>query len=143
MRSYSELITRNTFLSRFKYLHLGGSVGAETFGVERQLNQSFYTSRDWKQVRDLVLIRDEGCDLGIPENRIMDKIIVHHMNPLEPSDFKGELTEEKWNRLFGQDNLICASILTHNAIHFGGESQLPQPEVERRPGDTIGWVRSW
>ena len=142
MKSYTELITRDTFLSRFRYLYLGGEIGMETFGAERQLNQSFYASREWKQARDWAIIRDEGLDLGVPDHLIMDRVLVHHMNPITLQDLR-DPTPEVEEKLFGLENLICVSTRTHNAIHFGGESQLPPPEIERRPGDTIGWVREW
>lgn len=142
MRSYTELITRDTFLSRYEYLRLGGRVGQETFGRERHLNQTFYTSREWKQARDRAILRDEGCDLGVIGHDIYDRILVHHMNPIRPEDLI-HLTEEAEMRLFDLENLICVSNNTHNAIHYGDESMLPKPFVERRPGDHILWERQW
>lgn len=139
-RSYTELIARDTFLSRFRYLSLEGMVGVATFGVERHLNQHFYASPDWKRARDVAIVRDLGCDLGVPGHDIHGKILVHHMNPIKPED----LRLETFNRdVLNPEYLICVSERTHNAIHFADESQLPQPEVERRPGDHIGWVRMW
>lgn len=140
MRSYSEMVARDTFLSRFRYLSLDGEVGVATFGVERYLNQVFYASVDWKRVRDMAIVRDQGCDLGVPGHDIHGKILVHHMNPMKPED----LRPETFNRdVLNLDYLICVSDQTHNAIHFADENQLPQPEVERRPGDHIGWERMW
>lgn len=137
-RSYTGLLARNTFLSRFRYLVLGGRVGEETFGFERFLNQSFYASREWKQTRDHVIIRDDGCDLGVPGHEIHDKVFVHHMNPIQANDlihFNEDILDPEY--------LICVSFNTHNAIHYGDESRLPQPFVERRPGDTVLWERKW
>jgi hypothetical protein len=141
-KTYTELLARDTFLSRFHYLNLVGRVGVETFGSERKLNQAFYASREWKDTRDQVIIRDGGCDLGVPGWEIVDRIHVHHMNPLEVRDF-AVLTDESMEKLFGLENLICASTTTHNAIHFGDENNLPSPIIERRPGDTVLWVREW
>lgn len=134
MRTYSEMKKRDAFLSRFKYLMLGGELGYATFGYDRPLNQGFYQSFEWKRIRDIVIIRDMGCDLGVPSHEIHDKILVHHMNPITVGDI-----------LHGNDGildpefLICVSTRTHNAIHFGDESQLPKLFVERTPGDTKLW----
>lgn len=137
-RTYTELILRDTFLSRFRYLELGGSIGVATFGAERQLNQAFYASRDWKDARDIAILRDNGCDLGVPGYEIFDKVLVHHMNPIMISDLSN------FNpAVLDPEYLICVSHRTHNAIHFADERQLPRPLVERRPGDTIGWERKW
>ena len=137
-RSYSEMLTRDTFLGRYRYLALNGRVAEETFGSERYLNQVFYTSYAWKRARDVVLIRDEGRDLGVPGHEIFDKILVHHINPITTVDLKNQNPI-----IFDPDNLICVSHTTHNAIHYGDESALPVPIVERRPGDTKLWVRQW
>lgn len=137
-RSYSELIKRDTFLSRFRYLELGGSIGVQTFGAERQLNQAFYASREWKSVRDQAILRDNGCDLGVAGYEVHDRILVHHMNPITVKD----LAVFNFDVL-NLEYLICVSHRTHNAIHFADERQLPRPLVERRPGDTIGWERKW
>lgn len=134
VRTYSELILRDTHLGRFKYAVLGGTLGIETFGYDRPLNQAFYASREWKQVRDEVIIRDGGCDLGIPGFEVMDRILVHHMNPIQKFDLL-DFNEDVLN----PEYLICVSTATHNAIHFGDESQLPRPFIERRPGDTDLW----
>jgi len=134
-RSYTEMAKRETHLARFRYLKLTGQVGIDTFGWERFLNQEFYKSREWKNARDLALIRDHGCDLGVRDYPIVDKVFVHHMNPLKPED----LQLRNWARLIDPENLICVTQRTHNAIHFGDESLLPQPLIERRPGDHIAW----
>lgn len=137
-KTHSELALRDTFLARFRYLQLGGLIGEETFGFERSLNQSFYASREWKQARDHVIIRDAGCDLGVPGHDIYDKVFVHHMNPIQVNDlihFNEDILDPEF--------LICVSFRTHNAIHFGDERQLPQPFVERRPGDTVLWTKEW
>lgn len=137
-RTYTGLSARSTFLSRFNYLSLGGRIGEETFGFERFLNQSFYSSREWKQTRDVVIIRDNGCDLGVPGHDIYDKVFVHHMNPIQKRDLI-HFNED----ILNPEYLICVSFRTHNAIHYGDESQLPLPFVERKPGDTILWKREW
>lgn len=133
--TYTELIKRDEFLSRFRYAMLGGDLGVATFGFDRHLNQAFYGSVEWKRVRDQVIIRDDGCDLGVPGHGIHDQVLVHHMNPLRVED----LTRYDHDRLFNTEYLICVSRRTHNAIHFGDERQLPPPIVERRPGDTTLW----
>lgn len=135
MLTYSELIKRTSFLARFRYAVLGGELGVATFGFDRHLNQAFYGSPRWKAVRDVVIIRDEGCDLGMPGHGIHDRVLVHHMNPLTPKD----LIDFNEDILFNTEYLICVSTATHNAIHFGDEKQLPRPFVERRPGDTTLW----
>lgn len=136
IRTYEELQHLSTFEDRFKYLMLAGSVGVETFGVDRWLNQRFYqTSREWKSVRDQIIIRDTGCDLGIPGREIYDKVIIHHMNPIRVSDIS-EATEFLLNPNF----LICVSHKTHNAIHYGDDrSLLTTTFVERKPYDTVPW----
>ena len=134
MRNYDEMSLRTTFLKRFRYLVLGGELGAETFGFDRHLNQTFYASREWKQARDIAIIRDQGCDLGIPGREIHDKVLVHHMNPIQPRDlihFNEDILDPNF--------LICVSHRTHNAIHYGDESQLPSDIIVRRPGDTTLW----
>lgn len=134
IRTYSELMKRDSFLARFKYLVLGGELGAATFGYDRPLNQEFYHSYAWKSVRDFVIVRDQGCDLGVSGYGIHDRILVHHMNPIGKEDlvhFNESILDPEF--------LICVSTRTHNAIHFGDESQLPSPIVERKPGDTKLW----
>lgn len=134
MRTYSDLIKRSQYIARFRYLKLEGEIGAATFGYDRPLNQAFYSSFEWKRVRDLVIIRDQGCDLGVLDYPIHDKILVHHMNPMMVDDILHANAD-----ILNPEYLICVSTRTHNAIHFGDESQLPKPFVERTPGDTKLW----
>lgn len=137
-KTYTEMLARETFLGRFRYLVLEGQVGVETFGAERKLNQDFYASREWKQARDIAIVRDAGCDLGVPGHEIYDKVFVHHMNPIQISDLRN------FNpAVLDPEFLICVSGRTHNAIHFSDESQLPSPIIERKPGDHILWERQW
>lgn len=134
MLTYTELAKRDTFLARFRYSVLGGELGIATFGFDRHLNQAFYSSREWKQARDIAIIRDAGCDLGVPGREVHDRILVHHMNPIQVRDLV-HLNMD----LFDPEYLICVSTRTHNAIHFGDESQLPLELIERTPGDTTLW----
>jgi hypothetical protein len=134
MLTYEELIKRDTLIGRFKYLVLGGELGIATFGFDRHLNQTFYASHAWKQARDIAIIRDNGCDLGVPGHEIHDRILVHHMNPIKVQDLT-HFNED----LLDPEYLICVSTRTHNAIHFGDERQLPEPMIERKPGDTTLW----
>lgn len=133
IKTYEELSKLSTFDERFRYLVLGGVVGEETFGYDRWLNQNFYTSEEWKRLRREVIIRDEGCDLGIAGMGIQGRLIIHHMNPIGKSDII-----EHSELLVDPNYLICTSINTHNAIHYGDLSIL-EPFVERRPGDTCPW----
>lgn len=133
-RSYQELSRLKTFDERFEYLKIGGVVGESTFGFERFMNQMLYNSSKWKRIRNQVIIRDNGCDLGLDGYDIQDKIIVHHMNPMTVDDLK-EFSED----VFNPEYLICVSPMTHNAIHYGDRNLLPKPFVERRPGDTCPW----
>ena len=133
IRSYEELSKLETFDERFRYLIIGGDIGEETFGYDRWLNQSFYTSEEWKRLRREVIIRDEGCDLGVPGMEIRGRLIVHHINPVTKSDIL-----QHSNILVDPNFLICTSIITHNAIHYGDLSIL-EPFTERRPNDTCPW----
>jgi hypothetical protein len=133
-RSYSELRRLTTFAERFQYLSLVGQVGEATFGFDRWINQHFYRSREWKQVRDLVILRDNGCDLGIPGYEIHHGLLVHHMNPILPENLA---RGEQW--ILDPEYLITTTHRTHNAIHYGDESLIRRPPVERRPGDTKLW----
>lgn len=134
MKTYSELCTLPTFNERFRYLKLSGAIGEETFGWERYINQKFYTSLEWKQLRHEVIVRDMGLDLGCEGRDIVSHIIVHHMNPVRPEDIVS-----KSNLLLDPEYLICCSIRTHNAIHYSDESILFDELVVRRPGDTKSW----
>lgn len=135
IRTYSELLEYPTFLARYRYLRLRGEVGYVTFGHDRYLNQALYRSREWKRLRHEIIVRDEGCDLGIPGYEIHDAIYVHHMNPITPQTVIQH--EEAW--LFNPEYLITTTHNTHNAIHYGDEGLLPKPYVPRRPGDTKLW----
>lgn len=134
LKSYRELIQLRTFLERFDYLKLGGHVGEETFGFERYINQQFYRSTEWKLVRNDVIVRDYGCDLGMKGHEIHGRIIVHHINPITIDDI-----EFGRDCLFDLNNLISTSHQTSNAIHYGDASLLSVLPVERRRGDTRLW----
>jgi hypothetical protein len=136
IRTYTELSRLHTFEERYHYLALRGVVGARTFGWERYANQMFYTSYAWKRVRRDVIVRDLGCDLGIEGYEIHkpNKILVHHMNPIEAADISRNDPD-----ILNPEYLICVTHRTHNAIHYGDESQLPRIFVERTPGDTKLW----
>lgn len=136
IRTYSELIRLKTFEERFQYLQLSGSVGKETFGFDRYLNQNFYRSAVWKRVRDKVIIRDNGCDLGIDDRMIYGNILIHHMNPITDKDILN-LTDI----LLNPEYLICVSRNTHNAIHYGDEDMLIKAPVIRTKNDTCPWKR--
>ena len=134
IRTYSELQRLQTFEERYHYLALRGSVGAATFGYDRYLNQAFYTSREWKQVRYQVIARDNGCDLGMDGYDIFSKIIIHHMNPMTVED-----VVHHDDSILDPEFLITTTHRTHNAIHYGDESLLPRSFVERTAGDTKLW----
>lgn len=134
MRTYRELSRLSTFEERFNYLKLSGSVAEPTFGSNRYLNQMLYHSKEWQKARQEVLIRDDGCDLGIEGYLIAYKPIVHHMNPVTL-----EQIEERDPCLYDPELLICTSPLTHDAIHFGNDSMLPKTVITRKPNDTLLW----
>ena len=134
IRTYKELIRIPTFEERFKYLQLAGRVGRKTFGHERYLNQAFYRSDEWKQIRNEVIARDEGCDLGIPGLEIHDRIYIHHMNLIALEDFLGGTSS-----VLDPNNLICCTYNTHLAIHYGNERMLTSKPMERRKYDTCPW----
>lgn len=133
-RSYSELRQLETFEERFRYLALKGSVGQSTFGFDRWVNQGFYTSREWRQARDGIIVRDNGCDLGLDGYEIHKGLYIHHLNPITL-----EQLEEGDDCLLDPNNLITVTHRTHNAIHYGDERQLPLRPVDRKPGDTKLW----
>lgn len=137
IRAYSELIKLKTFKDRFEYLKLDGIVGEETFGFDRYMNQIFYKSREWTSVRQSVIIRDNGCDLGVEGYEIHGKILIHHMNPINLSDIV-----HKTDELLNPDYLITTVLSTHNAIHYGDASLLPVLPIERRANDTCPWKRN-
>lgn len=134
IKTYSELILLPTFEERFGYLQLNGSVGKETFGFDRYLNQNFYRSAEWKRVRDKVIIRDNGCDLGIEDRLIYGNVLIHHMNPIDDKDIYN-LTDI----LLNPEYLICVSHITHNAIHYGNEELLVKAPIVRTKNDTCPW----
>lgn len=135
IRTYSKLQLLSNFRDRYDYLRIGGAVGKETFGYDRYLNQALYTSSRWRKTRQYIIIRDNGCDLGIDGFYIQDMILVHHMNPLSIRD-----VEEERDEIFDPEFLICVSRQTHNAIHYGDEAQLPQfTFIERCKFDTCPW----
>ena len=136
IRTYSELSKLKTFKERFTYLRLNGFVGKETFGFDRYLNQVFYKSAKWRSIRDFVIVRDNGCDLGIEGREIYGKIIIHHMNPITIQDI-----ERESDFLLDPEFLISTVHETHNAIHYGDENLLILAPIERKPNDTCPWRR--
>lgn len=136
IRTYSELITLPTFEERFRYLQLGGKVGEDTFGHDRYLNQMFYTSDEWRRIRRGVIVRDNGCDLGIQDREIHGLIIIHHMNPITIEDI---INRSEF--LLNPEYLISTVKNTHDAIHFSDERILITDPIERRPNDTCPWKR--
>lgn len=135
-KKYSELICLPTFRERFNYLQLKGKVGEDTFGFDRYINQRFYRSKEWKQIRDQVILRDNGCDLAMVGYDIYGRVIIHHMNPITVEDIS-----DSTEFLLNPEYLICVTPETHNAIHYG-ESNLVIPEIkERTPNDTCPWKR--
>ena len=134
IRTYSELSKLQTFEERYAYLKLSGTVGKDTFGYDRYLNQIFYRSQEWKSIREKVIIRDEGCDLGVDGYEIHGRIYIHHMNPIMLKDI-----ENKTEFLLNPEYLITTTHSTHNAIHYGDESLLPLIPKERTANDTCPW----
>lgn len=134
IRTYSELRRLESFEDRYNYLRLRGTVGASTFGFDRYMNQLFYTSSEWRQLRYRIIVRDNGCDLGIDGYEIHSRPIIHHLNPITVDNIRnGD------DAILNPEFLITTTQMTHNAIHYGDESLLPRPLVERRPGDTKLW----
>lgn len=133
-KTYSELIRYDTFDDRFEYLRLHGDVGRSTFGFDRWINQQFYRSREWKHCREFVIIRDDGCDLGVSGYEIHGELLVHHINPIVVSDI---VHGEEW--IFNPEFLITTTHVTHNAIHYSDKSLLPKVVVARQAGDTRLW----
>lgn len=134
MRTYSELSKINSYEERFEYLKLNGFVGVETFGFDRYINQRFYKSLEWKRIRDKVIIRDNGCDLGVEGYEIHGRILIHHMNPVTPDELRSNL-----DLLLNPEYLICVAHNTHNAIHYGDSDLLITAPVERTAFDTCPW----
>lgn len=133
-KTYSELRSLETFEDRYRYLRLFGDVGEDTFGYDRVFNQKFYHSKEWRRIRDYIIVRDNGMDLGVDDHPIKGQILIHHINPITLEDIKNSS-----DALFDENNLICVSKLTHNAIHYGYEETLPKKYEERKPNDTTPW----
>lgn len=134
-KRYTELRQLKTFEERFEYLKLHGNVGRDTFGHDRYLNQNFYKSEEWKRIRDYVIVRDEGCDLGLQPYKINGRIYIHHLDPITKDDVL-----EHSDMLLDPDNLVCVSFETHNALHYGSEQSLNTYDVkERQLNDTCPW----
>ena len=134
IRTYEELVTFKTFEERYDYLRIKGKVGEETFGYDRYLNQMFYRSKEWKRIRDIVILRDNGCDLGVEGYDIYERAMIHHMNPLSVDDIKNTS-----QNLMDPRYLITVSFNTHQAIHYGTALNLITNPTERRPNDTCPW----
>jgi hypothetical protein len=134
IKTYSELITFPTFEERFQYLRLNGFVGKDTFGFDRYLNQIFYRSKEWKSIRDFVIVRDNGCDLGVEGYEIHERILIHHMNPISIEDI-----ENKSKFLLDPEFLISTVHNTHNAIHYGDENLIIKAPIQRTRNDTCPW----
>ena len=134
IRTYRDLRRLETLEERFKYLALRGTVGHSTFGFDRWVNQAFYTSREWRNLRHEIIVRDEGCDLGIAGHEIHERLAIHHMNPMTM-----EQIEQGDDDILNPEFLITVSHRTHNAIHYGDEGLLPRPLVQRTSGDTKLW----
>lgn len=137
IRTYSELLTLPTFEERFEYLKIDGIVGEETFGFDRYLNQIFYKSKEWRSIRNYVITRDGGCDLGIDGREIRGPILIHHMNPISKEDILS-----RSDILLNPEYLICTLKNTHTAIHYGDESLLIKDPVVRKKNDTCPWKKS-
>lgn len=134
IRTYSELIALPTFEERFDYLKLDGVVGKETFGFDRVFNQRFYKSQEWLRIRDFVIVRDNGCDLGVEGHEIYERILIHHMNPISLDDIRNAT-----DFLLNPEYLISTITNTHNAIHYGDKSLLAIAPIERTKNDTCPW----
>lgn len=136
IRTYSEAMSLPTYIERFRYLKLNGSVGIDTFGHDRYLNQILYHSEEWRRFRREVILRDNGCDLGHEDYEIHGKILIHHINPITVEDVL-----RRDSKIFDFENVICVTLQTHNAIHYGDESLLVVEPIERTPYDTCPWRR--
>ena len=135
IKTYSELVTFPTFEERFKYLQLSdGHVCEDTFGYDRYLNQQFYKTREWRNLRDSLIVRDNGCDLGVDGYEIYGRIIIHHLNPISKNDIL-----YRTDFLTNPEYLICTTHNTHNAIHYGDENLLAKGPIERTANDTCPW----
>lgn len=137
IKTYSEAIAISDYLERFRYLKLDGQVGVGTFDHDRYLNQILYKSPEWRRLRRDAILRDNGCDLAHEDYEIYGKIIIHHINPITVEDIV-----ERDPKVFDLENVICVSMMTHNAIHYGGEDLLMKGPIERTPNDTCPWRRT-
>lgn len=135
MKTYEEVSKLESFSERLHYLLIGGTVGAETFGVNRYLNQKFYRTNEWRQFRDKVILRDAGCDLGHLDCPIQGRIYIHHIEPITMDD----IVNRNLSKLLNMDNVISCSFETHQAIHYGDESIVEITPIDRTPGDTKLW----
>jgi len=133
IRTYRDLRRLETFQERYEYLRLQGTVGAPTFGFDRWMNQQFYASREWRNLRSHIIVRDNGCDLGADGYEVHDRIYIHHLNPMTVEDIADS------DDILDPEFLVATSHKTHNAIHYGDERLLAKPFVERRSGDTKLW----
>lgn len=134
IRTYSELCRLDGIRERFEYLKLNGRVGDATFGFDRYINQKFYKSTQWQQIRHYIIVRDNGCDLGVDGYDIHSNLYIHHLNPMSKEDIV-----EGDDSILDPEFLITTTLVTHNAIHYGDANQLPRLMVERKPGDTKLW----
>ena len=137
IKTYSEAISLPTFIERFRYLKLGGIIGEETFGYDRYLNQTLYKSAEWKRFRRDMILRDNGQDLACDGYELVGKILVHHIDPITPRD-----VIRRDPKIFDPENVICVSLNTHNAIHYGDESLLMLDPIVRTKNDTCPWKRN-
>lgn len=137
IKTYSELITIPTFLERYRYLKISGRIGEETFGYDRYLNQTLYQSPEWKRFRRDMILRDNGLDLACDGYEIYEKILVHHIDPITPRD-----VIRRDPKIFDPENVVCVSLNTHNAIHYGDESLLMLDPIVRTKNDTCPWKRN-
>ena len=136
IKTYSEIILLPTFEERFEYLRLDGRVGEDTFGFDRYLNQVFYRSQEWREIRDYVIVRDNGCDLGVEGHDIYSRVLIHHMNPINVKDI-----ERRTKLLLDPEYLICTTHNTHNAIHYGDANLIISTPIIRTKNDTCPWKR--
>lgn len=137
IKTYSEAISIQTYLERFRYLQIGGKIGDETFGYDRYLNQTLYRTAEWKRFRREIIVRDNGCDLACDGYEIVGNVLVHHINPITVKDIV-----RRDPKIFDPENVICVSLNTHNAIHYGDESLLMLGPIERTKNDTCPWKRN-
>lgn len=135
MKSYSELIRIPTYDERLKYAYIGGGIGDETFGFDRFLNQKLYNSAEWRQLRNEIIVRDNGCDLACKGYDLFDRILIHHLNPITRDDVL-----DRADCIFDPENLICVSFDTHNYIHYGQtDDRLSGLNFDRKPNDMCPW----